>query len=99
MLNFARTGETGATEFLRARAKAAYAIVDKHLSTRDFMLGPKPTIADLSLAGYVFYPEPTGLDPAETPAIEAWKDRLRNLPRFTAPYDHLPGRIASGKPL
>ena len=39
MLNFAKTGETPVTEFLRARAKSAYAIVDKHLATRDFIAG------------------------------------------------------------
>ncbi len=54
MLNFAKTGETATTEFLRGRAKTAYAVVDKHLSTRAFVLGARPTIADLSLAGYMY---------------------------------------------
>jgi glutathione S-transferase len=94
MLNFAKTGETPVTEFLRARAKSAYAIVDKHLATRDFILGDKPTIADISLAGYVLYPEPTGLDPQDTPAIQAWKGRIQNLPGFVAPYDLLPRKAS-----
>lgn len=88
LLNFTPGGETPVTEFLRMRAKSAYAIVAKHLGSRPFMLGERPTIVDLSLAGYVFYPEPTGIEPY--PAIEAWKERLRALPGFRLPYDLLP---------
>lgn len=91
ILNFTDQGETPVTAFLRARAQGAYAIVDMHLTGRDYMVGATPTIADLSLAGYVFYPEPTGIDLAAYPAIEAWKARLRGLPGFREPYDLLPG--------
>ena len=90
LLNFTDQGETPVTAFLRTRAMGAYAIVDRHLAGREFMVGKAPTIADLSLAGYVFYPEPTGIDLAAYPAIEAWKARLRALPGFREPYDLLP---------
>jgi glutathione S-transferase len=60
-----KTGETPVTEFLRTRARGAYGIVDKHLAGRKFLLGDRPTIADLSLTGYVFYTEPTGIDRAK----------------------------------
>ena len=42
--------------FLRARTQASFAIADKHLANRAFMLGDRPTIVDFSMAGYVFYP-------------------------------------------
>ena len=42
--------------FLRARTQASFAIADKHLSSRAFMLGDRPTNVDFSMAGYVFYP-------------------------------------------
>lgn len=90
MLNFMPGGETAATEFLRTRVKAAYGVVDRHLSSRAFMLGDKPTIADLSLAGYVFYAEPTGIALTEYQAVEAWKQRLRALPGFALPHDLMP---------
>ena len=49
--------------FLRARAEASFAVAEKHLSDRRFVLGDVPTIVDLSMAGYVFYPpEETGFD-------------------------------------
>jgi hypothetical protein len=42
--------------FLRARVQASFAVAEKHLADRAFILGNKPTIADFSLAGYVYYP-------------------------------------------
>ena len=42
--------------WLRARMDAAFAIVDKHLATREWMVGGAATIADFSLSGYLFYP-------------------------------------------
>ncbi len=79
--------------FLRARAEGAFAVVDKHLARRAFLLGEKPTIADLSMAGYVFFsPEETGFDfAASYPAIEAWRNRIKALPGWKHPYDLMPG--------
>jgi len=86
-------GETPVVEFLRARARGAYGIVDKHLAGRNFLLGDRPTIADFSLAGYVFYAEPTGIDRAqEFPNVEAWAARIAALPGWKHPYDLMPDR-------
>jgi len=85
-------GETPVVEFLRARVRAAYGVVDKHLAGRFFLLGDQPTIADFSLAGYVFYDEPTGIDRVkEFPNVEAWAARIAALPRWKHPYDLMPG--------
>lgn len=91
-----KTGETPVTEFLRGRARSARAVLEQHLATRAFVVGDRPTIADFSLAGYVFYPEPTGIDDAEFPHIEAWKGRIRALPRWKGPYDLMPPEMAQG---
>jgi len=49
--------------FLKTRTDGALGDVDAHLSSRKFMLGDAPAIADFSLAGYLFYPtEETGYD-------------------------------------
>jgi glutathione S-transferase len=83
--------------WLRGRIEAAYGIVDKHLSAREFMVGNAPTIADLSLCGYLFYPaEESGIDVrAQFPAIGAWLLRLQKVPGWAHPYECLPGgRIA-----
>jgi glutathione S-transferase len=79
--------------FLKTRFDAAAAIVDKHLAKSRFMVGDKPTTADFSLAGYVFYPvEEHGYDWAKThPGIHAWTERLRMLPGWKDPYALMPG--------
>mgnify|MGYP001545128756 FL=1 len=86
-----KTGETPITEYLRARVRRAWALVEAHLSTRDFILGEHPTIADLSMAGYLFYDEVTGIDrAAEFPMIEAWTQRISSLPGWRPPGKAMP---------
>jgi glutathione S-transferase len=83
--------------FLRARIDSAHAIVNQHLATRPFLLGEQPTIADISLSGYVFYPvAESGIDIAASyPNLGAWIGRLRQLKGWGDPYEVMPGeRIA-----
>jgi glutathione S-transferase len=79
-------------DFLRPRVEAGFSIVDRHLATRPFVLGDKPTIVDFSMAGYVYYPpEETGFDIAAAfPAIDAWRRRLAALPGWKPPYELMP---------
>jgi glutathione S-transferase len=79
--------------FLKSRFDAALAIVEKHLGTSKFMVGDKPTIADFSLAGYMFYPsEESGYDwPKSNPNLAAWIERMRALPGWKDPYEMMPG--------
>jgi glutathione S-transferase len=79
--------------FLKGRFDAALGIVEKHLGNSRFMAGDAPTIADFSVAGYVFYPpEESGYDWSKTnPNLSAWIERLRALPGWKAPYELLPG--------
>lgn len=85
--------------FLRGRSDSAMAVAEKHLSQHDFMVGDAPTIADISMCGYVFYPaEETGYDfGASHPAIAAWMQRMASLPHWKAPYDLIPGPRAGQK--
>src|SRR3954470_8884025 len=78
--------------FLRARVESSFSIVEKHLTSRPFMLGDTPTIVDLSMGGYVYYPpSETGFDiGADFPAIHAWRERLAQLPGWKPPYELMP---------
>jgi glutathione S-transferase len=87
-----KTGETPVVEFLRGRALTAWGIADKHLANSPFIVGDAPTIADFSMAGYVFYPEETGIDRAKFPHLNAWTERLKALPGWKHPYDLLPAK-------
>ncbi|HWA12552.1 MAG TPA: glutathione S-transferase [Burkholderiales bacterium] len=75
----------------RKRAQAAWKILDTHLAGRAFVAAGHPTIADLSLCGYLFFDEELGVDWKTYPNIDAWLARLRALPRWKHPYDLLPG--------
>jgi glutathione S-transferase len=94
MLGIQKTGETAVTEFLRTRATTAFGIVDRHLATRPFMIGERPTIADVSMAGYMYYPEETGIDRSAYPHLEAWAARVAALPGWKHPYELMPRGIA-----
>jgi glutathione S-transferase len=92
-LNFAPARDPGAEAFLKGRFTNTLGIVNKHLAASPFLVGGHPTIADLSLAGYPFYPEEEfGFDiDKDYPAIGAWKERIKALPGWGHPYDLMPG--------
>jgi glutathione S-transferase len=90
LINFAKSGETPVTEFLRPRVISALKIVDTHLANRPFIVGRRATIADFSLCSYLFYGEelPIALD--ENINVMKWLDRIRALPGWKHPYDLMP---------
>lgn len=91
LTGIAKSGETPVTEYLRARVRRSWAVLEAHLASRPFILGDRPSIADLSLAGYQFYKEPTGIDrAAEFPRIDAWTRRIAALPGWRPPEQVLP---------
>ena len=77
--------------FLRGRAETAWGILDSHLAGRRFVVGEHLTIADLSLCGYLFWPEEIGVDWNGYPHIRDWLARLAALPRYKPPYELMPG--------
>jgi glutathione S-transferase len=93
-----RPADPAVLAFLRSRAESSFAVAERHLSTRAFMLGARPTIVDFSLAGYVYYPAAeTGFELAAYPAIDAWRGRLAALPGWKPPYELMP--VGSSPPL
>ena len=92
--NFAKpAGDPAVLAFFKGRIDGNLAIVNKRLTGRSFMLGEKPTIADVSMAAYLYYPaEEFGFDIAtDHPAIGAWLGRVKTLPGWGHPYDLMPG--------
>jgi glutathione S-transferase len=92
--NFAKPkGDPAVLAFLKGRIDGNLAIVDKRLARAPFMLGDRPTIADISMTAYLYYPaEEFGFDiAAEHKNIGAWLDRMRELPGWGHPYDLMPG--------
>lgn len=62
------------------------------LARRAYVLGQEPTIVDLSLVGYMYYPaEEFGFDIAASYRnIDAWLNRIKALPNWAHPYDLTP---------
>jgi glutathione S-transferase len=79
--------------WLKARIDANFAIVEAHLARQRFIIGDRPTIADFSMAGYLFFPpEESGYVLNRShPSIAAWLARIQQLPGWADPYAILPG--------
>jgi glutathione S-transferase len=77
----------GAIPFMQGRLMAAYKVLNDHLDGRKWVAGEAVTVADLSCAGYLYYPEPFGFDRPAWPHIDAWLDRISALPGWKHPYD------------
>lgn len=77
--------------FLRGRAENAWKVLDAHLGGRRFVVGDRLTIADLSLCGYLFWPDEIGVDWAAYPSIRDWLARVSAQPRWLHPYELMPG--------
>lgn len=89
---FLKDPDPAVIDFFGARARAAYGVLQAHLDGRDWVVGDRVTIADLSLCGYLFYGDEIGIDFAESyPAIHAWLERIKALPGWKHPYDLMPG--------
>ena len=90
-VQFMKTGETPVTEFLRGRVKSALGILEKHLAFQPYAIGGRLTIADLSMCGYLYWPEEFGVSWSEWPSIGAWLERIRSEPGWVDPYKLMPG--------
>ena len=80
------------------RARTAWGILDAHLQGRRYVAADRLTIADLSLCGYVFWPEEIGVDWDRYPHLRDWIERLRSEPGWKHPYELMPGHPRSHVP-
>ena len=90
LVQFAKSGETPVTEFLRSRSINALKIVDAHLATTPFIIGKRATIADLSMCGYLFYGEELTVPLENFVHVLKWLDLIKSLPGWKHPYDLMP---------
>lgn len=98
LVGLRKSGESDVTKFLRMQAVNAFDTVDRHLKGREFIVGDRPTIADISMAGYVYFTEETGIDLNSYPQTRAWAQRLSTLPGWAHPYDLMPRAMKQESP-
>lgn len=93
MNHFQKKTDDPVTKFFQARAVTAWKVLETHLDGRDFVACGHPTIADLSICGYLFWPDQIGMDHAAYPHIAAWLDRIAGLPGYKRPEQLMPSGI------
>ena len=75
---------------IRARREAghlALGAMERHLSSRSFLVGERYTIADISLYAYTHVAPEGGFDMSGYPAIGSWLDRVAAQPGHIAITD------------
>lgn len=72
-------------EFLTHRFNQDIALLERHLSDgRPFILDDRPSIADFSICGYLFWADEASVTLPE--AVEKWLGRISALPGWQPPY-------------
>ena len=94
MYKFMSKPDDPATKFLLARSAGAWKILNQHLEGRDWVAADRPTIADLSLCGYLFWPKHIDADWTDYPNMTAWLDRIKSLPGWKMPAELMPSGMA-----
>ncbi|MCI5078201.1 glutathione S-transferase family protein [Oricola sp.] len=87
---FMKKGETDEVQFLHARLLTALNILEARLEGRDWIAADRPTIADLALCGYLFWPDQIGITFDDLPNVSAWLARIAALPGYSRAEDLMP---------
>ena len=91
MRTFTKDPDPAVLKVFRARAETAWGVLDAHLAGRGYVVADRLTIADLSLCGYLYWPEEIGVDWDAYPNVRDWLARIRAEPRWAHPYELMPG--------
>ena len=92
---FVKDADPAVTQEFGKRAQTAWGVLNAHLDGRTFVVADRPTIADLSLCAYLFWPDELGVDWNAYPNVRDWLGRIRQLPGWTHPYELMPGHPRS----
>jgi glutathione S-transferase len=78
-------GEPAVLAMLRQRYEADCARLERELADgRPFILGNSPTVADVSLCGYLFWADQAQV--GVPPGVARWLERIAALPGWRHPY-------------
>ena len=88
---FVENAEPKVMEFLSTRSNAAFRVLDKHLENQRFAIGDRPTIADISMCGYLFFRDELGIDLDRYSNVVRWLGEIEALDGWVHPYELMPG--------
>lgn len=69
-------------EAAKAKAQRLYGMIEAHLAGRDWLVGTRPSIADVALYSYTAHAPEGGVDLAPYPRLRSWLSRVEALPGF-----------------
>lgn len=70
--------------------KAALAVLELELTKSEWVVGKKPTIADVGIYGVLRYAAEGNIELSHYPHVVAWKKKFEELPGFATPEQLLP---------
>jgi len=88
---FVKAADPAVMEFLSMRSNGALKVLDKHLEKMQFAVGSRPTIADISMCGYLYYTDEIGIDLNDYPAVLRWLGDIKTIDGWVHPYELMPG--------
>lgn len=88
---FTKSADPAVIEFLSTRSNGALKILDQHLVDRQFAIGDRPTIADLSMCGYLYFTDEIGVDLNDYSNVVRWLQDISALDGWVHPYELMPG--------
>ncbi len=77
-------------QYIRGRAERALTMLNAALAERKFLVGDRPTIADIAVLPHLTVAEEGELDLAPFDNVRAWIGRMMALPGAKHPYDLMP---------
>ncbi len=87
---FFRTPDIAEARYCYGNMVKALKTLDRRLDGREWVAANHCTIADLSLCGYLFWPEQADITLSDYPNIKSWLERINALPNYAPPEDILP---------
>ncbi|MDB4936539.1 MAG: Glutathione S-transferase [Labilithrix sp.] len=73
-------------ELAKAETNKLFAILDKHLAGKQWMVGDTFTLVDAHVAGAVTWISGMGFDTKALPALDAWLERCKARPAFAVAW-------------
>jgi glutathione S-transferase len=77
-------------QYVRGRAERALALLEDALADRPFLVGSRPTIADIAVFPHLAVAAEGELELTPYANVRAWMDRMMALPGARHPYDLMP---------
>ena len=89
MTKFASKTPEDVLDYFRGRATNDLDRLERELDGKTFLVEDTPSIADLSICGYLYWLDDTGLDAGRWPHIKTWLGNISELPGWFHP-DQMP---------